>query len=116
MQIDHIRRVLDDVLTGHPDVEWKEVRAYDPTVSEPNSPLFRVLRDEVTGVLGEEPVMTLRIGATDARLFRGAGVPSATYGPTGHNVGGPDEYVDLDELTQVARVLARTSFSFLDER
>ena len=55
----------------------------------------------------------LRIGATDARLFRAAGIPSATYGPTGYNVGGPDEYVDLVELSLVARVLGRTAFRFL---
>jgi len=113
---DRVRNILDEVLAAHPDVEWEELRAFDSTVSEPDSPLFRVLRDEIERVMGEEPVMALRIGATDARLFRAAGVPSATYGPTGRNIGGPNEYVDLEELTQVARVLARTSFSFLDGR
>jgi hypothetical protein len=35
------------------------------------------------------------------------------YGPTPHNMGGPDEYVLLDELATVARVHALTALDFL---
>ncbi|MFQ5912420.1 MAG: ArgE/DapE family deacylase [Nitrospinota bacterium] len=111
--IERVRAALKDFLLDHSDVKMEELRSHDPTVSEPDSPLFRILQGEVRSVTGREPLLALRIGATDARLFRAVGVPSATYGPTGHNVGGPNESVVLDELVQVARVLARTAFSFL---
>lgn len=111
--VDQVRKVLAGVLSEHPGVQGEELRAYDPTVSEPHSPIFQVLRGEAAAVTGAEPLAALRIGATDARFFRAAGIPAATYGPAGHNVGGPDEFVELDELVRVARVLARTTFSFL---
>ena len=114
VSVNRIRKVLNGILSERPDVKMEEIEAYEPTVSEPDSTLFRMLRNEVACVAGAEPLAALRIGATDARLFRAAGVPSATYGPTGHNVGGPDEYVELEELIQVARGLARTTFSFLN--
>jgi acetylornithine deacetylase/succinyl-diaminopimelate desuccinylase-like protein len=55
----------------------------------------------------------MRVGASDARLYRAAGCPAVVYGPTPHNMGGPDEFVLLDELATVTRVHALTAFDFL---
>jgi len=55
----------------------------------------------------------LRVGGSDARWFRMEGVPTVVYGPTPHNMGGPDEWVDIAELDQVARVHALTVFDLL---
>jgi acetylornithine deacetylase/succinyl-diaminopimelate desuccinylase-like protein len=55
----------------------------------------------------------MRVGASDARIYRGAGVATAVYGPTPYNMGGPDEHVSLDELYTLARVYALTAFDFL---
>lgn len=111
--VDSAREIVSDVLGRHPEVHLEATQAHDPTVSEPDGEIFRILRAEAGAVTGSPPLTALRIGATDARLFRAAGIPSATYGPTGYNVGGPDEYVDLVELSLVARVLGRTAFRFL---
>jgi succinyl-diaminopimelate desuccinylase len=42
-----------------------------------------------------------------------AGIPTVVYGPTPHGMGGPDEWVDVGELDQVARVHALTAFDLL---
>ena len=63
--------------------------------------------------LGRRPVVNMRVGASDARIYRGAGVATAVYGPTPYNMGGPDEHVALEELYTLARVYALTALDFL---
>ncbi|WP_431272761.1 hypothetical protein [Dankookia sp. P2] len=55
----------------------------------------------------------MRVGGSDARWFRMAGLPTVVYGPTPHNMGGADEYVLVEELRQVARVHALAALDFL---
>ncbi len=111
--VESIQEIATDIIRDHPNVDLKIIRSHDPTTSDPDSEIFRFLRAEIEAVTGSSPLTALRIGATDARLFRAACIPSATYGPTGYNVGGPNEYVDLEELSLVTRSLAQTSFQFL---
>ncbi|WP_333672146.1 M20/M25/M40 family metallo-hydrolase [Elioraea tepidiphila] len=79
--------------------------AWEPTVTDPTHPLFTALRRAATPVLGSEPVLNMRVGASDARLFRLAGIPTAVFGPTPHGMGGGDEYVLIPELIAVAQAL-----------
>ena len=62
---------------------------------------------------GRWPVVTLRVGASDPRLYRMAGIPAAVYGPAPYNMGAPDEYITVEDLTLVGRVHALTAFDFL---
>ena len=55
----------------------------------------------------------MRVGGSDARWFRMAGLPTVVYGPTPHNMGGADEWADVTELEAVARVHALAAFDFL---
>jgi acetylornithine deacetylase/succinyl-diaminopimelate desuccinylase-like protein len=64
-------------------------------------------------VLGEAPAVNMRVGGSDARWFRLEGLPTVVYGPTPHSMGGPDEYVVVEELEAVARVHALAAFDFL---
>ena len=79
--------------------------AWEPTVTDPAHPLFATLRRAAAPVLGSEPVLNLRVGASDARLFRLAGIPAAVFGPTPYGMGGADEYVLIPELIAVAETL-----------
>ncbi|MEJ0068604.1 MAG: hypothetical protein WDO24_07640 [Pseudomonadota bacterium] len=69
-----------------------------------------------TEVLGRPPVTNMRVGASDARLYRMFGVPSIVFGCTPFNMGGPDEHILVDELVQVAQVHALTALGFLGPR
>ena len=64
-------------------------------------------------VLHEALALNMRVGASDARVFRAAGIPAVVYGPTPFNTGGADEYVLIDELVTVMRVHALAAFNFL---
>lgn len=80
--------------------------AWEPTVTPPDHPLFATLARAAAPVIGREPVVNMRVGASDARLFRLFGIPTAVFGPTPHGMGGGDENVDLAELFAVADALA----------
>ena len=82
-------------------------------MTDPAAEIVQTVRRAAQQVLGRAPVANMRVGASDARLFRHAGIPAVVYGPTPFNMGGADEYVLLNELQTVARVHALTAFEFL---
>lgn len=82
------------------DVVW------EPTVTPPTHPMFDALARAAAPILGARPVLNMRVGASDARLFRLAGIPTAVFGPTPHGMGGGDENVVLSELNAIADALA----------
>jgi succinyl-diaminopimelate desuccinylase len=55
----------------------------------------------------------MRVGASDARFYRRAGIPTIVYGVTPHNMGAPDEHATLDDIFAVAEVHTMTAFDFL---
>jgi acetylornithine deacetylase/succinyl-diaminopimelate desuccinylase-like protein len=80
--------------------------AWPPTVTPPDAPVVRAVLAAGAAVLGTRPVATMRVGASDARLTRLAGIPTVVYGPAPRNMGAPDEHVAIADLVAVARVHA----------
>jgi acetylornithine deacetylase/succinyl-diaminopimelate desuccinylase-like protein len=79
--------------------------AWEPTVTPPDHALFAALARAAAPTIGQAPVLNMRVGASDARLFRLFGIPTAVFGPTPHGMGGGDESVELAELFAVADAL-----------
>jgi succinyl-diaminopimelate desuccinylase len=92
------------------------VQQYEPNFTEPSHEIVTAVTNAATEVLGQQPAVNMRVGASDARLYRMFGVPSAVFGPTPYNMGGPDEHVRLDELLAVAKVHALAAFRFLSAK
>jgi succinyl-diaminopimelate desuccinylase len=53
------------------------------------------------------------LGGTDSRLWRMRGVPALIYGPAPHNMGAPDEYVQINELIHVVKTHTLTAWDYL---
>jgi succinyl-diaminopimelate desuccinylase len=96
-----IRRRLNAIRS---DVEITVMNRCDPYVTSPRDPLITSLIAHGRAVLGTAPSPVLRLGYTDGRFFRREGIPTAVYGPRVHRMGGPDEYVEQDEVLQVALI------------
>jgi acetylornithine deacetylase/succinyl-diaminopimelate desuccinylase-like protein len=58
----------------------------------------------------------IRLGYTDGRFFRRERIPTAVYGPRVHRMGGPDEYVEQEEVLHVALVHLGTVLDYLGTR
>jgi succinyl-diaminopimelate desuccinylase len=104
------------LLDGLPGIELEVLRRFEPTATDPGHEICRLLRAHGRSVFGQRPVLHMRVGASDARLYRAAGIPTAVYGPTPHNVGGPDEHIVVDELYGLAQVYGLTALAFLSGR
>ncbi|MGH7122626.1 MAG: M20/M25/M40 family metallo-hydrolase [Acetobacteraceae bacterium] len=104
---------LGSLLGALPGVNWRVLRRSEPTYTDPNADIVRCTVAAAAKLLGHPPVVNMRVGGCDARLYRRAGIPAIVYGPTPFNMGGPDEYVLADELNVVAKVHALASLDFL---
>jgi succinyl-diaminopimelate desuccinylase len=102
--------------TGSKDIEVTALNRCDPYVSPPGDPLIAALVANGRAVLGTAPIPVIRLGYTDGRFFRREGIPTAVYGPRVHRMGGPDEYVEQDEVLQVAQVHLATVLDYLGAR
>jgi acetylornithine deacetylase/succinyl-diaminopimelate desuccinylase-like protein len=96
-------------------VRWRIIRAYPPSFTPPGHEIVQRTVAAATNILGKEPVANMRVGASDARLYRMFGVPSVVFGCTPFNMGAPDEHILVEELLAVAKVHTLTAFDFLSE-
>jgi len=109
---DIVRRI-EDLLAPLEGVEHKVVVRHDPTYSDPDGELFQLLVKNGAETIGATPVVNMRVGASDTRLFRSQGISSAVYGCTPNNMGGPNEFATLEDLYAIFRVHTLTAFDFL---
>jgi acetylornithine deacetylase/succinyl-diaminopimelate desuccinylase-like protein len=98
---------------GREGITWRILRRFEPSHTDPDHEIVRRAAAVAAEVLGAPCAVNMRVGGSDARLFRMAGLPTIVYGPTPHNMGGADEYVLVEELVQVAQVHALTALDFL---
>jgi acetylornithine deacetylase/succinyl-diaminopimelate desuccinylase-like protein len=98
---------------GHPQVGWKVLSSHEPNVTEPGHEIVQaVLRHAKSGT-AQPVVANMRPGFSDSRFYRAAGIAAVVYGPQPNNMGGPDEYVLLDELRAVFRVHVLAAADYL---
>jgi len=99
--------VKDDAwLKDHPpEIDWFGWDT-DPWMEPTDSTLVKKLQETGSKVYGAPLELTGASGGLDARFGHYFNVPSISYGPTGYNYHGVDEYVDLHSLMRVTKTLA----------
>ena len=100
-------------LAGMEGVSWRVLRRYEASFTPPDADIVRGVAAAAGDVLGRAPVVNMRVGGSDSRLYRMAGIPTVVYGPTPFNMGGADEYALVDELRDVCAVHALAGLDFL---
>lgn len=104
---------IAELLETVPGVSFGITRRYEPNWTSPDHEIMRVTQAVGREVMGQEPALNMRIGASDSRLYRLRGIPTVVCGLTPHNMGAPDEYVTLDDLFAVARIHTLSAFDYL---
>ena len=94
-------------------VSWRAIRRFEPSFTEPGHEIIRRTAQVAAEVLGEPPAVNMRVGGSDSRWYRQHGVPTVVLGLTPFNMGGPDEYVLVDELLAVAKIHTLVAYDFL---
>jgi acetylornithine deacetylase/succinyl-diaminopimelate desuccinylase-like protein len=96
-------------------IQWRVVQRSEPSFTSPEHELVQLALGASEQVTGSKPVANMRVGASDARLYRAAGVPSIVLGCTPYGMGAADEYVELDELLNLAKMHALIAQGYLQE-
>jgi acetylornithine deacetylase/succinyl-diaminopimelate desuccinylase-like protein len=104
---------LDEWLAPLPGVSWRAIRRFEPSFTDPGHEIIRRTAQVAAEVLGEAPAVNMRVGGSDSRWYRQYGVPTVVLGLTPFNMGGPDEYILLDELLAVAKIHTLVAYDFL---
>lgn len=104
---------LDDWLKPLEGVTWRAIRRFEPSFTPPDHEIVQRTARVASEVLGAPAAVNMRVGGSDSRWYRPAGVPTVVLGLTPFNMGGADEYVLVDELVAVAKIHALTAFDFL---
>jgi acetylornithine deacetylase/succinyl-diaminopimelate desuccinylase family protein len=104
---------IEEMIEETPNVEVHVLTSTDPNVTDPNHEIVELALANAKGLLGDTVVRNMRVGMSDARLYRKHGIPSIVYGPTSYNMGGPDEHVKIDDLFAVFYVQAMTAYDYL---
>ena len=78
----------------------------DPYVTPPEATLVELVLANAKQLNRRRVMPVVRLGYTDGRFFRRAGIPTVVYGPAVYNMGGPDEYIETADLLEVAAVHA----------
>lgn len=103
---EEMKRLITERLSRHPAVRWETISGSEtePALTSPDHRLVQCFLRHAREKVAPEAVANMRVGLTDARLFRHAGMPAVVYGPTAFNMGGVDEYVLIDQVEAVCQV------------
>lgn len=106
---------LDAWLSPMAGVSWRVVQRYEPSYTSPSHEIIELTRKAASQVTGEPVVSNMRVGASDARLYRAFGIPTVVLGCTPFGMGAADEYVLVEELVQVAKIHALVALDYLSK-
>ncbi|MCD6472732.1 M20 family metallopeptidase [Candidatus Aerophobetes bacterium] len=88
--------------------------SYNPFMLTEDEPILRLFKDSYRTVLNIDPVFGYHRMITDANIFIGsAGIPTLVFGPRGGEIHSPNEYVEIETLTQAAEIYALTAIKYL---
>jgi succinyl-diaminopimelate desuccinylase len=108
-----IMEALDLCLGSMEGVAWHVVQRYEPSFTSPDHELVKKAL-AISAKVGQlAPVANMRVGASDARLYRAAGVPTIVLGCTPFGMGAADEYVLIDELVALTKMHTLLAFDYL---
>ena len=101
-----MRALVAGALAAHPKISWEVMPGSEtePAFTEPTNRLVETVLRHARRLAEPDAVANMRVGLTDARLFRHAGMPAVVYGPTAFNMGGVNEYVLTAQVIQVFEV------------
>lgn len=112
-------RCISEALASSPSLDGiscRIIQQYDPTWTSPSEEIVQCALAAARELVGTQATVNMRVGASDARLYRAKGIPTVVLGLTPGNMGGPDEYCLVGEVEQVALVHGVAAFEYLKRR
>lgn len=108
-----VRRQVDAIVARYPEVSYEQLLYNPPSWSPPDTEMATLVRANAKAVSGIEPIPVVSLGGTDARLWRYRDVPAIVFGPSPIEMGGFDEYVEVDEFLDIVRIHVLSAYDYL---
>jgi succinyl-diaminopimelate desuccinylase len=110
---DMVMAEVERIIARHPGASVREINTTPPSWCDPQGDMAKLLQANVQELRGFTPPAIVSLGGTDARLWRYIGVPAYVYGPSPASMGGPDEFVDIEEFLHILRTHALSAYDYL---
>lgn len=115
---EEVRRILEDLASHRPAFSYQLRDLFEviPTMTDRDAPVVREVASAVQQILGKPAEMVVSPGTYDQKHFARIGKLSncIAYGPgildLAHQ---PDEYVDIDDMLDSAKVMALSAYNLL---
>jgi succinyl-diaminopimelate desuccinylase len=105
--------VIERLLRSYPEATVEELNYSPPSWCDPDGELINVVRRNAQALSGIDPMPTISLGGTDARLWRYRKIPAYIYGPPPTGMGSVDEHVLEDDLLHVVRTHVLSCYDYL---
>lgn len=114
-----VRRILETLKQDRPGFSYdlKDVLSFEPTMTDADAPVVRVVSEEIERVLGKPAEQVVSPGTYDQKHIARVGhlKDCIAYGPgildLAHQ---PDEYVGIDDMMNSAKVMAMATLRLLN--
>jgi succinyl-diaminopimelate desuccinylase len=106
--------VLEDCKRQGIPLDWEVLQEAKSAACKENELLGEALAASITAIIGQTPRFEMCPGLLETRFYAERGIPAYAYGPGLLSVAhGPDEYIDLRKMIDVAAVYALTAMKML---
>lgn len=113
IRVSELETRIGELLDPLPGLEYRVTNRYEPSWTDPDHEIIAVTAAACEEILGERPLVNMRVGASDARLYRYHGVPSVVFGVTPYGLGAANEHVMADELRSLGKIFTLAAFDYL---
>lgn len=109
-----LREILDGIAATDPGFRYALARGLErhPFEVPADSPIVQTVMSAGESVTGQVPVLRGEPFWTDASLMLDAGIPGLLFGVDGGGAHAATEWIELESLDRVSRILARAAASF----
>jgi succinyl-diaminopimelate desuccinylase len=111
------QRLLDMIKAAQPswvDIEVEIIQLGDSSTAPVEGLLGQAIAGSYKQVIGKPPVFELCPGLLESRFYTQRGIPAFGFGPGSLSVShGPEEYVQVQDLFDAARIYALTALRLL---
>ncbi|MFB6278083.1 MAG: ArgE/DapE family deacylase, partial [Salinibacter sp.] len=109
-----VQEILDTLADADASVDASCAAAFSrqPFEVAPDASIAEAVRDAGAAVLGQAPPDAGQTFWTDAALLSAAGTETVVLGPVGDGLHTTEEWVDLDSVADLTRILVRTALRY----
>lgn len=109
-----IQAIVDQLAAADPAfaATVKTFFSRSPYEIDPDARIVRTVRDAARQALGAEPALYGELWWMDSALLAAAGIETVIIGPSGGGIHADEEWVEVDSVVQLARILAQSALSF----